>query len=55
VQCLFVDLGIVEDADLDLEPERCSGGFGLALSPHSDTEHEADIAELDLCNSLLRL
>jgi hypothetical protein len=37
VECLWVDPGIVEDEDLDA---RYTGGFGLALSPHSNTEAE---------------
>ena len=36
--CLWMDAGIVEDADLDPEPERYTGGFGLALSRQVDTE-----------------
>jgi hypothetical protein len=41
LECLWLDPGIVEDADLEPEPERYTGGFGLALSPQTDTEHEA--------------
>ena len=33
--------GIVEDADLEPEPERYTGGFGLALVPQSDPKHQA--------------
>ena len=40
VDCLWLDLGIVENADLELEPERYSGGFGLALSLQSETGNE---------------
>jgi hypothetical protein len=41
LECLWLDPGIVEDADLEPEPERYTGGFGLALSPQSNTKHEA--------------
>ena len=40
LMCLWVDPGIVQDADLDVEPERYTGGFGLALSPKPDTMGE---------------
>ena len=33
--------GIVEDADLEPEPERYTGGFELALVPQSDPKHQA--------------
>ena len=33
--------GIVEDADLEPEPERYTGEFGLALVPQSDPKHQA--------------
>jgi hypothetical protein len=36
-----LDAGIVEDADLEPEPERYTGGFGLALVPQSDPKHQA--------------
>jgi hypothetical protein len=40
IECLWVDAGIVEDADLGPEPERYTGGFGLALSHKKDAEDE---------------
>ena len=36
-----MSLGIVEGADLDPEPERYTGGFGLALVPQSGPKHRA--------------
>jgi hypothetical protein len=36
-----LDAGIVEDADLEPEPERYTGGFRLALVPQSDPKHQA--------------
>jgi len=41
LECLWLDAGIVEDADLNPEPERYTGGFGLALVPQSDPKHQA--------------
>jgi hypothetical protein len=54
VECLWLDPGIVESADLEEEPERCTGGFGIALSPQSMTkEGVVYIRELDSYNSVL--
>ena len=41
LDCLWLDAGIVENADLEPEPERYTGGFGLALVPQSDPKHQA--------------
>ena len=41
LECLWLDAGIVEDADLEPEPERYTGGFGLALVPQSNPKHQA--------------
>ncbi|KAH8807890.1 heterokaryon incompatibility protein-domain-containing protein [Xylogone sp. PMI_703] len=42
VECLWVDPGVAEDLDLDPEPERYTGGFGLALlrKPNATTQSE---------------
>ncbi|RFU24239.1 hypothetical protein B7463_g12103, partial [Scytalidium lignicola] len=37
VECLWIDPGVAEDLDLDPEPERYTGGFGLALLRTPDT------------------
>ena len=41
LECLWLDAGIVEDADLESEPERYTRGFGLALVPQSNPKHQA--------------
>jgi hypothetical protein len=31
LSCLWMDAGILQDFDLRGKPERCTGGFGIAL------------------------
>lgn len=38
INCLWMDAGIAEDLDLQQEPERYSGGFGIAQLYKEDSE-----------------